>query len=218
MAAEENPSIIPLVKKWEEFKLQDKYGSVEQFAVWVLREGKVGEREAQNETQYESGQDPVLKNMVFKGEYPGIPTASGIAGYIVVRLFKALRFYFKPVLQKHSFSSIDELFFLATLAWKGSINKKTLCQLNMTDIPTGMDIIKRLIKQGLMSEKENPEDKRGKLLSLTEAGWEKIYQVFAEGSEIQDVMSDLDSAERTALLKLLDRLNHFHTQMYDYSS
>ncbi len=203
-------SIIPLISEWESFKREMPRGDLHQFAQWVLMKGKA-EPEVSQRPDFH---DPVLKGMKLKGDYPNIPTASGLTGYIVVRLFKALRFYFKPVLQKHGLSSIDELFFLATLAWKKELSKKSLCQMNMTDIPTGMDVIKRLLNQGLLSEKENRQDKREKLLTLTKTGWNKIFKVFSADDEMQDVMANLKNDERKVLLKFLDSLNHFHTAIY----
>lgn len=203
-------SIIPLISEWESFKCEMPRGDLYQFAQWLLMKGK-SEPEVCQKPDFP---DPVLRGMKLKGDYPDIPTASGLTGYIVVRLFKALRFYFKPVLQKNGLSSIDELFFLATMAWKKELSKKSLCQMNMTDIPTGMDVIKRLLNQELLSEKENHQDKREKLLALTKTGWNKIFKVFSTDDEMQDVMANLKNEERKALLKFLDRLNHFHTGIY----
>jgi DNA-binding MarR family transcriptional regulator len=211
---EENQSIIPLAEKWEEFVRQKKGGSVEQFAAWVLQ-GAETPKEKTDVPDWNSFADPVLKGMEFQGDYPNIPDGSGLAGYMVVRLFKAIRFYFKPVLQKHELSSIDDLFFLATLAWKKDVNKKALCQINMTDIPTGMDIIKRLIKQGLIAEREGPNDKREKRMTLTDKGNRKVFEVFSDDLHVQDVMADLPIEERKSLLKVLDRLNCFHTKVYN---
>lgn len=210
----DNPSILPLIEKWERFIQAHKSGTVEQFAVWVLQQGKSAQSAPEGWSQQA---DPILNNMQLKGDYPDIQDASGLAGYMLVRLFKAIRFYFKPFLQKHALSSIDDFFFLATLTWKNNISKKTLCQINMTDIPTGMDIIKRLIRQQLVNENENPQDKREKLLTLTETGQQKIYAVFSDDYNIQDVMADMGTEDRTTLLKLLDRLNHFHTAVYNNS-
>jgi hypothetical protein len=207
----ENPSILPLVEKWEQFIEANKSGTVEQFAVWVLQQDEP-KHALPNADAWSPEIDPILKNLKFKGDYPGIPEASGLAGYMLVRLFKALRFYFKPLLQKHELSSIDDFFFLATLTWK-----KALCQINMTDTPTGMDIIKRLVKQQLVSEKENTEDKREKLLTLTEMGQQKIYAVFSEDYHIQDVMADMSIEERGIFITSLDRLNHFHTKIYNHA-
>jgi DNA-binding MarR family transcriptional regulator len=210
MAAENLDSIVPFVEKWEQFRRTHKTGTIVQFAEWILEEARASPTDGKEWAR----EDIVLKNVNLQGEYPEIPSASGLAAYIVVRLFKALRFYFKPLLQQHDLSSIDDLFFLASLAWKPHISKKALCQTNMTDVPTGIDIIKRLIKSELVIEKENIDDKREKLLSLTQKGWEKIFSVFSGSEDVQDVFADLGVDDRKVMLRFLDRLNHYHTKVY----
>lgn len=210
MNEEKSDSIIPLIEKWEQFRRVNKSGSLDDFAMWVLNESKAFSMKNQDL----SIEDVTLAGVTLEGDYPEIPSASGLAAYIVVRLFKALRFYFKPVLQQHDLSSLDELFFLSSLAWKPNLSKKALCQTNMTDVPTGIDIIKRLVKNDLVVEKENNEDKREKLLSLTPRGWEKIFSVFSGSEGLQDIFANLGVEDRKVMLKFLDRLNNYHTNIY----
>lgn len=208
-----NPtSAVPLLEKWEEFVRLTGSGNLEEFASWMLKK-----KEVLREKKVDSHGfflDPLMKGLDLQGEYPGIPNSAGMAGYMVVRLFKSLRFYFKPILSRHNLSGLDDFFFLATLAWKDNISKKTLCKLNLTDIPTGMDVIKRLMRQELITEKENPLDKREKLMTLSEHGRSKIFQVFLDSEGVQDVLADLSDRDRLSLLKLLDHLNHFHTTRF----
>jgi DNA-binding MarR family transcriptional regulator len=207
----QQPSIVPLVEQWEAFVKAKAGTTVDDFAKWVLEKEKTENKTAITTTPFF---DPLLKEAQLQGDYPAIPTSQGLAVHIVIRLFKAIRFYFKPTLQRHGFKSLEEFLFLATLSWKDNISKKTLCRTNMTDIPTGIDIIKRLIQQGLVDELENPGDKREKLLSATALGKQKLFQLFADPEETADVMADMKTEERLVFMRMIDRLNNFHTKVY----
>lgn len=205
------PSILPLVEQWEAFVKAKAGTTVDDFAKWVLTKEKPESIPTKSTTPF---YDPLLQEAQLQGDYPSIPTSQGLAIHIVIRLFKAIRFYFKPTLQKHGFKSLEEFLFLATLSWKNNISKKTLCRTNMTDIPTGIDIIKRLIQQGLVDELENPEDKREKLLRATDLGNQKLFQLFSDPEETADVMADMKTEERLIFMRMIDRLNNFHTKVY----
>lgn len=205
------PSILPLIEQWEAFIKSKRGTSVEDFAQWVLKKERGEIESPENATRFV---DPLLGKVQLQGDYPAIPTSEGLAIHIVIRLFKAIRFYFKPTLQKHGFKSLEEFLFLATLSWKNNISKKTLCRTNMTDIPTGIDIIKRLIQQGLINEQENAEDKREKLLMITQNGEQKLYEIFVSPEGTTDVMADMNTEERIVFMRMIDRLNNFHTKVY----
>lgn len=207
----QQPSILPLVAQWEAFVKANAGSTVDDFAKWVLLKERPQPKTTVPTTPF---YDPLLKEAQLEGDYPSIPTSQGLAIHIVIRLFKAIRFYFKPTLQKHGFKSLEEFLFLATLSWKDNISKKTLCRTNMTDIPTGIDIIKRLIQQGLVDELENPEDKREKLLQATDLGKQRLFQLFSDPEETADVMADMNTEERLLFMRMIDRLNNFHTKVY----
>lgn len=207
-------SAVPLLLKWEEFIRAEKRGDLEKFARWLAEDIK-------STTKAKSGPpvgffaDRLIPKLNLNGAYPAIPSHSGLAGYMVSRLYKALRFYLKPITQQHGLNSIDELFFLSNLAWKKGISKKALCQLAMTDFPTGVDIIKRLKKNGWVLEEVNEADKREKLLNLTPQGHKKVIEVYIDVAKIQDVLADLQDDDRLVIINLLDRLNCFHTKIYE---
>ena len=156
-------------------------------------------------------------NFIFNQDYPKIPDSKGFTIFLISRLFKSIKFYFKDILAKHNLSNLDDFTILATVLWKGQSTKKELCIYNMIDISTGMEIIRRLAKIGYLNEIQNSEDKREKLISITNLGISTLFSIFEESNNIPDVMSDLDNETRINLIHTLEKLNHFHTQIYKYS-
>ncbi len=204
-------SIIPLIEQWEKFKEANAGSSVEDFARWVLNKKPDAPIKRSGALFME---DPLIEEAQLQGDYPAIPHGSGLAAHIVIRLYKAIRFYFKPILQNHGFKSLEDFLFLATLGWRNNISKKSLCRMNMTEIPTGIDIIKRLLQQEWVIENENPADKREKLLILSDKGRHKLFEVFSQPKAIEDVMADMPHEDRITFMRMIDRLNNYHTKVY----
>lgn len=205
-------SILPLIEEWESFQNEHPSNNLSEFAQWLLlrSESKQVDKVAQV--------DELLAMPQWESELPQIPDTSGIAAYMIVRLYKAFRFYVKPILHQYSLAGVDDFFFLATLLWKSHINKKMLCHLNMTDIPTGIDIIKRLVAQGLVAEVDNDLDKRQKLLHITPQGAQVAYEVFGATQQLPKILGDLNAQQGIEVLRQLDHLNHLHTQIYQQQS
>ena len=62
-------------------------------------------------------------------------------------------------------------YFLYTINTRGVIRKTDLISINLLFEPTtGIDILNRMIRAGLLLEKIDPADKRARLLSLTSKG------------------------------------------------
>lgn len=205
-------SILPLIAEWEAFQNEHPSSNLSEFAHWLLQRS---DTESVVVVPNIAEVAPVPQ---WKSEMPQIPDTSGIAAYMIVRLYKAFRFYVKPILHQHNLAGVDDFFFLATLLWKSHINKKMLCHLNMTDIPTGIDIIKRLVAQGLVAEVDNDLDKRQKLLHITQQGAQVAYEVFGATQHLPKILGDLSAEQGMDVLRQLDHLNHLHTQIYQQQS
>lgn len=235
-----NPSILPLIEKWEEFTSQTNEVCLGGFAVWLLSQKReIGSDVIQkNDNKYkpifeqeekfllnQNQEDEFFQNnnhkfqdlegnFNFKQDYPKIPNSKGFTIFLISRLYKSVKFYFKDLLAQNNLNSLDDFTILATTIWKGQSTKKELCIYNMIDISTGMEIIRRLAKNGMLTEIQNKEDKREKLITITPLGVTTLINIFEESAKIPDVMSDLEDEKRVELIQVLEKLNHFHTQIY----
>ncbi len=66
--------------------------------------------------------------------------------------------------------NLDDFYFLFVLREKLSMSKSELVNKNFVGKTTGTDIIKRLQKKELINERSIAEDKRRKLISISEKG------------------------------------------------
>lgn len=93
-----------------------------------------------------------------------------VLAFKVMFLNKELKKQTKTMLSKSSISSIDEYSFLLHLDYQESFRKMEIIELHNLEAPTGIEIIKRLLKHGLIEEFPDQEDKRARRIKLTKKG------------------------------------------------
>ncbi len=203
MAKKEN-SYIPLIEAWETFLKTNHKNSLLDFGHWLIENQSL---ETQN-----SITDNELKNYFNSNnaEY-NFSLQSSEAAFLIWRLSKFIRHYVKPILTEKGLSSQDDFAILAHIDYLKICSKKEAIEANIIEASTGIEIIKRLVKQKLILEKENKEDKRQKLISLTKKGQELLRSIYIGFSGIQDVLADMKKEERMMLIPVLKRLDTFHT-------
>jgi MarR family transcriptional regulator, lower aerobic nicotinate degradation pathway regulator len=93
--------------------------------------------------------------------------------------------------------------------------KMDLIERNIHEKSTGMEVLKRLIRNGMLAEFPNQEDKRSKLVALTEQGRAEVLRVL-EGMQklTTTVNGDLLPQEILTLNALLKKLDTFHWQRF----
>lgn len=131
------------------------------------------------------------------------------------RLGRYANNYFKIALEELPFTTDMEFTFTATLDRIGQAGKTELIRMMAYDKSSGMSVVNRLMKKGFMEEFPNPEDKRGKLIRLTEEGKKAAalgYKKIPIAAHM--VTKNLSSAEKQQLLFLLKKLEDFHYPIY----
>lgn len=203
-------SYVPLIQKWEEFLAATGHDSLDHFAVWLLgnRQQKRQEKGALNDKALGAYFDGTT-------DRHGYGYRSSEAAYLVWRLNKFVRFYTKPIFQETNLTGQDDFAVLAHLDYRPDCPKGEAIQANVIDATTGIDLIRRLIKQGLVAERPNPADKREKLISLTPTGRDTLHEIYRRFARIQDLLVDLSREEREALILTLKSLDDFHTKNHD---
>jgi hypothetical protein len=85
----------------------------------------------------------------------------------------------------------------------------------VSEFPSGIDIIKRLVKMGWVTEQPDADDKRSKRLTMTAAGvavLEQSYPLLNIAAEI--AYGTLSNAEKLMVARLLHRLDVHHWAHY----
>lgn len=130
---------------------------------------------------------------------------------LLTNLYRFAKHYVKKAFNNSSFKSLDEFSFLATLLREGSLLKSDLINKHLLEISTGSEVIKRLIKMGLIIELKDETDKRAKRVSLSKKGIKEITESFNEMYKVaQIVRGDMNDDEMEQAVKAFRKLSYFH--------
>jgi MarR family transcriptional regulator, lower aerobic nicotinate degradation pathway regulator len=123
--------------------------------------------------------------------------------------------YTKKALAPLNFSSIDDMVYLVIVEELGNPRKSDVIHQALSEFPSGIDVIKRLVKMDLLEELPDETDRRSKRLRITTKGQEMLWRSFELVSKASDAaFSTLNSAEKMMLGGLLQRLDQFHWDHY----
>ena len=154
-------------------------------------------------------QNPKAEEKVYRTEQ----LASDLVNFIV-RLNKYATTYTKLALVDSPLKNIDEVSFLLQLYFTGDTAKHLMIENLLLEYTTGNETLKRLERQGLVKETINPEDKRGKIISITLQGAKTLTAVLKDLEKLSNlVVGDLNTKEQESLHTLLNRLDHFHLEV-----
>lgn len=173
--------IIELI---EEFQTTNDSEKIEDFTIWLNNK-----LFSLNHSEKHSTHDELL--IAFK----------------IMLLNKELKKQTKNVLSKSNVSSIDEYSFLLHLDYQESFRKMELVELHNLEAPTGIEIIKRLLKNRLINEFPDKEDKRAKRIKITKKGIEELESIKPSIDSIFiRLTKSLNLNEKIQISGLLDKL------------
>ncbi|MDZ4807261.1 MAG: MarR family winged helix-turn-helix transcriptional regulator [Bacteroidota bacterium] len=126
-------------------------------------------------------------------------------------MYKYALFYLRKIFKNSLIYSIDYLGVLATLLPDKQLMKADVIRKNITEKSSGNEVLKRLLRQKLIKESNNPSDKRRKLLEITPDGLNEINairnHILKMGSHVP---GNLNEQEKLMLLNMLSKLHEFH--------
>jgi DNA-binding MarR family transcriptional regulator len=160
------------------------------------------------ETRQDSGdQAPWLTDL-------GNETETVIARLVTV-MNRYAKSYIKRALEGSPIQTGEEFSFMLYLVTNESLTKSELIFKNIMEKTSGMEVIKRLLKLGLVKEHEDENDKRSKRLSLTLAGRAEILKVLPTMHKVSSLVAgNLSKQERETLANLLTKLDHYHHEIF----
>jgi DNA-binding MarR family transcriptional regulator len=120
---------------------------------------------------------------------------------------KELKRQAKGILSESALYSIDEYSFLLHLNHAPSFRKMEIIEMHNLEAPTGVEVIKRLIKNGYVNEFADPNDKRAKRISINESGTEVLAHLEPKmNAMFTEVVSDLNLDQQVQFSGMLDIL------------
>ena len=131
-------------------------------------------------------------------------------------MYKYALFYSRKIFKNSMIYSIDDFSVLASLLPDKKLMKADVIRKNVTEKSSGNEVLKRLLRQKLIEETDNPNDKRSKLLKLTPAGLIEINAVRSQLEKMGNLVAgDLNEQEKEILITMLSKLNDFHRPLFD---
>lgn len=160
------------------------------------------------QTRHDSGdQAPWLTDM-------GNETETVIARLVTV-MNRYAKSYIKRALNDSPIQTAEEFSFLLYLLTHESLTKSELIFKNILEKTSGMEVIKRLIKLGLVEEREDESDRRSKRLSLSPTGRQEILTVLPTMHKVSSLVAgNLTQQEKQTLAHLLTKLDHYHHDIF----
>lgn len=146
--------IKQLIEFTEEYQKKHSSDKIEDFTIWLNNELFTSRNK-----ETHSAHDELL------------------IAYKLMYLNKSLKKETKIVLSESNVSSIDEYSFLLHLDFQESFRKMEIVELHNLEAPTGIEIIKRLIKNKFIEEFPDEDDKRAKRIKITKSGIRELNKI-----------------------------------------
>lgn len=163
----------------------------------------------QKKILHESGK---TKNEFDKNNYNNYKMYSEVEfSTLLTNLYRFAKNYMKKAFKTTEIKTVDEFGFLASLLRQKSLLKKDLINQHLLETSSGSEILKRLQAKNLIDEKTFNEDKRAKLVFLTEKGIKTILNSFDEMHKVSEIIiGNLSEEELKQSLIIFNKLNDFH--------
>src|SRR5688572_19785742 len=146
--------LIELITHWEKFQTKSPGGSLTDFCTHYLL--SIRKRTAPD------------KGKLFQGMSP--PDSLTTLSKLIRRVADIHGAYGKMALREIEGFDPEWFWYLNAVAHQGEARKTDIINFNFHEQSTGTDILRRIAAQGYISERHDPNDKRAKLISLTEKG------------------------------------------------
>jgi DNA-binding MarR family transcriptional regulator len=135
---------------------------------------------------------------------------------LLTNLYRFAKHYMKKAFANMEIKTIDEFGFLASLLRQKSMTKNELISQHLLETSSGSEIIKRLIKNGLIQEIPDENDKRAKRVLLTDKGKATIFASFDEMHKISEIIiGNLSQEELKQALAVFNKLSFFHQHIHE---
>jgi len=126
------------------------------------------------------------------------------------------QFYSRRVFRHSAVYSEDDWVVLTSLYPDHKMKKTDLIRSAIMEKSSGNEVLKRMLKQGLLNEYPHPTDKRSKLIELTDTGRRAFESLLSSLPKLAEtVVADLTAEEKESLLQLLIKLHRYQKPIFE---
>jgi len=142
-------------------------------------------------------------------------TAPNNISILLALMYRYVRIYIKKALKDSPIQTADEFSFLITLMTYESMTKTELITNQVMEKTSGTEIIKRLLKQGLIREFADQDDRRSVRVAITEKGRKELTATLPGMNLVAKiVIGNLSQPEIKTLYYLLKKLDFHHNDIF----
>ena len=126
------------------------------------------------------------------------------------RYYKA---YAKNALGESELSSPEGFSFIYHLSLVDSYRKMELIKMHRIEPPSGIEVLKRLLKKELIEEFDDPDDGRAKRIRITETGMKEIQSIMPKMQNVFSSMTaEMSLNEKLHVVSFLKRMDDYHNR------
>lgn len=188
--------VVQLVTRFAEFKKAYAKGNIEEFHRFELAKRDTG----------------TLASEHIKGNDP--QSTSNRFMKVIARLHLAYNVYLRIALKDTPLAATEKFAFLAAVNVLGESSKTQVINYAMMEMSTGSDILNRLLKDSFITQRNDPDDKRSKLIKLTPKGLAVLEECFEKTAMIRQILlQDLTEDEEKICVQILYPIQEKHTRL-----
>src|SRR5690606_13186996 len=175
-----------IVNRWAAFEAEHPGADLKDFYRYEL----IKERESETDLNFLGGLIP--------------PKANQMLPKVMDRIIKIYMVYTSGLFKSIEIGSFDEFLYLSSIEHLEKPRKTDIINNNFNELSSGLLILERLKKKGLITENEDKTDKRSKLLSLTPNGQKKLIKSYELLDKLNQVIfKDMKPDDMLLCIKLL---------------
>jgi len=195
--------LLPYIEKYESRERPAILTPVADFSAWLqnemARDVRIKDTRAGHEHAESTRRSEDVRTTISK---------------MVYMMYRYARFYTKKAMINSEINSLDDFALLVTLRTYKSVVKGELIKMFVLEKTTGIEIVNRLIRNGLAQQADSTHDKRSKEIAITEKGKKELNIIFAEMAKTSEIVTgSLDDKEQLELIRLLTKLDRFHHEL-----
>ncbi|MEL6659169.1 MAG: MarR family winged helix-turn-helix transcriptional regulator [Bacteroidota bacterium] len=123
--------------------------------------------------------------------------------------------YTKKVLRESQLAGQNDYVFLIILERLGDQRKTDLISLALMEVSSGIEVIRRLLRIGLIEDYPDPHDRRSKRVRLTTAGRQILADLRPGMDNIGELVTgNLTEREKNQLARILQKLAVYHKKIW----
>jgi DNA-binding MarR family transcriptional regulator len=195
---------IKLLELYREFLKKNPDGDLSEFG-----------KSLSNDRNQDGSKDELIQ-MSEKMPFPfPAQSADEYIGWAWGRMMSFTLIWEKKAFADEAIHNLSELGVAMFVMSHEGCSKSEVAKHSLSEKTTIFETIKRLVKNGILEEKSNEEDKRSKNLKLTENGKMICFGLMKRAKEVSHhLVGNLDKSEKVKLFDSLIKLDAYHQHCY----